>query len=85
MQTQKGLPPLKYTDIINISGSPDGATARIYGTSLNIIFYNDKEPVAGRINWTLAHELGHILLQHHDIMTPIFFAEKKFKTNRYTV
>lgn len=79
MQTKKGLPPLKYTDIINIFGSPDGATARIYGTSLNIIFYNDKEPVAGRINWTLAHELGHILLQHHDIMTPIFLQRRSSK------
>lgn len=79
IQTQKALPLLNYTDIIDIFHSPDGATARIYGTSLNIIFYNDKDPVAGRINWTLAHELGHILLQHHDIMPPIVLQRRTAK------
>lgn len=76
MRSKKGLPVLNYTDIINIFGSPDGATARIYGTSLNIIFYNARKNVAGRINWTLAHELGHILLQHHDIMAPMFLQRR---------
>lgn len=76
LQEKRGLPSLKHADIIDFFGSQDGATARINGTSLNIIFYNDKKAVPGRINWTLAHELGHILLKHHDIMSPIFLERR---------
>lgn len=76
IQSKRNLPPLKYKDIEDIFGSPDGATARINGTTLNIIFYNDKEPVFGRINWTQAHELGHIMLKHHDIMEPIIIERR---------
>lgn len=76
IQQKRGRPLFKYIDIKNLFGSPDGATARFNGTSLNIIFYNDKDPVSGRINWTLAHELGHILLKHHDIMSPVLLERR---------
>lgn len=51
-------------DIINIAGSEDGVT--IYNPTKNkyITLYNDSITTIGRINWTLAHELGHIRLHH---------------------
>jgi hypothetical protein len=33
---------------------------------LNMIFYDERVKSKERINWTIAHELGHILLGHGD-------------------
>ncbi len=41
-----------------------GITLRLSG--LNIILYDDRITSSGRRNWTLAHELGHILLCHNE-------------------
>ncbi len=51
----------EYVDIFN---APDGFT--LYGGKQPryVIAYNDTVPNYPRIRWTLAHELGHILLGH---------------------
>lgn len=42
----------------------DGMTVK--QGELNMIFYDDSIDNASRVNWTIAHELGHILLLHTD-------------------
>lgn len=61
---------LTEEETISHFGSDEGCT--IYKPSKNkyIIFYNDLDShfkVPERIRWTLAHELGHVLLSHHKI------------------
>ncbi len=51
---------LKYSDSKqNLTG--DGFSLNV--NNVNVIYYNDKKPKA-RIRFTLAHELGHCLLEH---------------------
>ncbi len=41
---------------------PDGITVLTDGQAL--IFYNDAVSSRPRVNWTIAHELGHVFLRH---------------------
>lgn len=43
----------------------EGITLKL--PSINIILYDDDVTNVGRRNWTIAHELGHILLGHTDL------------------
>ncbi|MCC8023145.1 MAG: ImmA/IrrE family metallo-endopeptidase [Clostridiales bacterium] len=53
------LPPEHFTD----SGVlKDGCTVAY--RNMHLILYNIAEPNFGRLNWTVAHELGHIFLGH---------------------
>lgn len=59
---------LTATEVITHFGSEEGCT--IYKKSLDryLIFYNDLDIYYKKVErrlWTLAHELGHILLRHH--------------------
>ncbi len=45
--------------------STEGITLKLSG--MNLILYDDKIKNEGRRNWTIAHELGHILLGHKEI------------------
>lgn len=61
---------LNEDETISHFGSDEGCT--IYNASKDryIIFYNDLDSffkISERIRWTLAHELGHVLLEHHKI------------------
>ncbi len=42
--------------------SAEGITIKLSG--MNLILYDDRITNAGRRNWTIAHELGHVLLGH---------------------
>lgn len=42
----------------------DGYTLPNIRPNVSIILYNDEIETQGRIRWTLAHELGHIVLGH---------------------
>ena len=48
--------------VIHRMGSRDGATFRQHG--LYFIAYNDRVKSPGRIRFTIAHEIGHIYLNH---------------------
>lgn len=45
--------------------SAEGITLKLSG--INLILYDNKITNEGRRNWTIAHELGHILLGHEEI------------------
>ncbi len=45
--------------------SAEGITLKLPG--MNLILYDDKITNEGRRNWTIAHELGHVLLGHASI------------------
>lgn len=47
---------------ITLPSRADGMTLQLGG--INMILYDDKIGSQGRINWTIAHELGHIILNH---------------------
>ncbi len=50
---------------VSLPADADGITVRASG--MNIILYNDKVRNDGRRNWTIAHELGHVLLSHTEV------------------
>ena len=43
----------------------EGITLKL--PSMSIILYDDRVSNAGRRNWTIAHELGHVLLGHSEL------------------
>ena len=45
--------------------SAEGITLKLSG--MNLILYDDKITNAGRRNWTIAHELGHVFLEHTEL------------------
>ncbi len=49
----------------SLPSDAEGITLKL--PSMNIILYDDGVKNAGRRNWTIAHELGHILLGHSDL------------------
>ena len=54
-------------DIVDIIGSEDGETFYLPKNKLYLVTYNDVCLSAERRRWTLAHELGHIVLQHFQL------------------
>ena len=52
----------KKTTGERLSSRPEGFTVK--SGSLSLIFYDDRIQSRERINWTLAHELGHVCLRH---------------------
>lgn len=55
---------LTLEEVIETTQSTDGATAYSHKQGRYLILYNDTIKHAGRINYTLAHELAHIKLGH---------------------
>lgn len=60
-----------------------GAAVYIDGLELYIIFVNDTNQSVGRQNWTIAHELGHILLDHYKIMNDEILQRGRISKTRY--
>ncbi|MEF9984525.1 MAG: ImmA/IrrE family metallo-endopeptidase [Bacilli bacterium] len=61
--------------------SLSGCTFYNCNQDIYIILYNDDTSdnnVEGRIRWTLAHELGHCMLQHLNTMSKYKAAENSF-------
>lgn len=59
---------LTYKEMLAFAGSNDGCTDFFKRRNRYIVFYNDKDPLLNktkRYRFTIAHELGHILLKHH--------------------
>lgn len=54
-------------NIVDIIGSKDGKTFYIPKNELYMVTYNDTCLSEERYRWTLAHELGHIVLQHFQL------------------
>lgn len=68
------LPLEKVCDLFE---SNDGVTYKLYNGHDNyLIFFNDKVPYKPRIRFALAHELGHICLNH-------FYSKTKVKCALY--
>jgi len=60
---------LTTDEVINLCGSEEGCTDYHPIKKRYLVYYNDLpeyHKTHGRIRWTLAHELGHILLNHHN-------------------
>jgi len=61
---------LSYGEMLEFSESTDGCTDYSAKRDLYIIYYNDVDSSlinSNRYRWTIAHELGHIMLDHHKI------------------
>ncbi len=64
---------LSYKEMLSFAGTEDAFTD--YENDLYLIYYNDLNQIimkSNRYRWNIAHELGHILLEHH----------KKYKKTR---
>ncbi len=57
---------MSYDDMLRFAGSTDAFTDFHYDKNRYLIFYNDVETnFTNRYRWNIAHELGHVLLEHH--------------------
>lgn len=59
---------LSYERVVKLVESKDACTDYYADNNLYYIYYNDIDKnitKSGRYRWNIAHELGHILLQHH--------------------
>lgn len=61
---------LSYKEMLELSETDDAYT--VYSGKMNryLIFYNDVDDnilYTNRYRWSLAHELGHIMLRHHKL------------------
>lgn len=70
-------------NIINAFKSEDGACIYERETERYIIFYNEEKPIE-RLRFTVAHELGHIFLEHHiiagnDILSRSYLTNKEYE------
>ncbi len=62
-----------------------GATAYFPNQGFFIIFYNDTNQTQGRINWTISHEIGHIVLKHHNMVNEHMLSRGKLSEAMYNV
>lgn len=63
---------LTYGEMIIFAGTEDAFTDYYSDIGLFIIYYNDvdqKKMSSKRYRWNIAHELGHIVLKHHQRYT----------------
>lgn len=64
-QIEKHKDILQLTDLIEKFGQDGAAIYKKEQKKAYTIIYNDFCSSSNRIRWTLAHELGHIILNHH--------------------
>lgn len=62
-QTAAKISGCKVDAIYSMCGSSSGATHYHPQTGRCLILYNESQP-DGRVLWTQAHELGHVVLEH---------------------
>lgn len=70
------IPYNQYNELYQISR--DGFT--YYDNKEYSIFYNESRPY-NRIRFTIAHELGHIFLNHHNLVSVNMLAKKDYYYN----
>lgn len=66
--TQMKRRNLNYSQMISFAGTEDACTDYDANSDLFVIYYNDvsySHTSSMRYRWSIAHELGHIVLEHH--------------------
>lgn len=59
---------ITYAEMLSFTGTADACTDYDAGQDLYIIHYNDVDKSrisSNRYRWNIAHELGHVALEHH--------------------
>lgn len=77
---------LTTEEVLSYLLSEDGCALYSPQKDKYVIYYNDLEgypKVPGRIKWTLAHELGHVLLNHHSNERTKLFRQNGLLDNEY--
>jgi Zn-dependent peptidase ImmA (M78 family) len=72
-----------HKEVCNLVNSHEGCC--LYYESLDeyLILYNDKIPSKGRKRWTLAHELGHYVMNHNKISNDSSLARSSLTEDEY--
>jgi Zn-dependent peptidase ImmA (M78 family) len=72
-----------HKEVCNLVNSHEGCC--LYYESLDeyLILYNDKIPSKGRKRWTLAHELGHYVMNHNKISNNSSLARSSLTEDEY--
>ncbi len=80
---------ISHDKVLKNLKSKDGAVKYFSGPGMNydlyLIFYNPYILPKERINWTLAHELGHLKLNHLKDFEETSICRKGFQLNGYNV
>lgn len=59
---------LSYTEVLAFTGTEHACTDYYAASGRYVIYYNDCDKLiisSNRYRWSIAHELGHVLLKHH--------------------
>lgn len=65
---QMKIMSLSYDEMLEFTGTKDACTDYYADINFYIIYYNDVDRninTSNRYRWNIAHELGHIMLEHH--------------------
>ena len=79
---------LSANETIGFFGTEEGCTDYNPLKNRYIIFYNNLNEYyksSERIRWTLAHELGHILLNHHKLTNKTKIFRSSLNDNEYSI
>ena len=55
---------LSRSEMIRYADSDSGCFYHMSNPERRLILYNEKIKSRGRVRWTIAHELGHLVLRH---------------------
>ncbi|WP_054876432.1 ImmA/IrrE family metallo-endopeptidase [Oxobacter pfennigii] len=77
---------LTITEMIRYADSKDGCTDYSVKKDSYLIYYNDINiNESNRIRWTIAHELGHVMLGHHKLSDKTRIFRSKLSDKEYGI
>ncbi len=79
---------LSYTELLSNIDSKDGFSLCTRKTGAYWIFYNDVDRLiisSKRYRWSIAHELGHVLLNHHKNGNKVQLSRKSLSASQYVI
>ena len=76
---------LSFEETVDLLGSTDGALWYHKETDCFVLLFNDELQNVGRIRWTIAHELGHYTLKHHQYSGADIISRSKVQNDQYKI
>ncbi|MFR4440006.1 MAG: double zinc ribbon domain-containing protein [Hungatella sp.] len=77
---------ISYNKMMQFAGTKDACTDYYTHDDLYIIYYNDIDKnitLSNRYRWNIAHELGHIMLNHHKAHKKTRIFRNELSTSEY--
>ncbi|QQE76529.1 ImmA/IrrE family metallo-endopeptidase [Brevibacillus composti] len=76
---------MTLSEVCEFANSDEGCCWYIKSKNRYVILYNDMVENAGRIRWTVAHELGHYILGHNESNNKTIIARSSLTDEEYDI